>query len=102
MTDPARGLPEDGDLHDTVPNISGTNHSTTHTVAATIGSQKSSSKSSSFSYQSETSTLAHEQTPFIEFKLQVLEICKLLWHPTPRKPVTARPGITSGHRFQAI
>ena len=46
----------------------------------------SSSKSSSFHPQSVTSTIAHEQTPFEEFSVQVKELCHLLWRSSSKEP----------------
>ena len=75
---------------------------TAKTVGATFDIQKSGSTSSSFSYQSETSTLAHEQTPFIEFKLQVLELCHLLWPSATMAPLLEQSRETSHRRFSGL
>ncbi|KAK4695285.1 hypothetical protein P7C71_g2438, partial [Lecanoromycetidae sp. Uapishka_2] len=43
-------------------------------------------RSSDISLKSETSTIAHEQTPFEEFKLQVKELCHALWPASSKEP----------------
>ena len=70
-------------------------------MATATENQNSSSKGSSLSYQSETSTLAHEQTPFVDFKLQVLELCRLLWPSMPREPLSEQSGGAS-RRFSGL
>ncbi|CAD6573256.1 MAG: hypothetical protein ASARMPREDX12_005923 [Alectoria sarmentosa] len=98
MCDPAETI-----LQDTVPVIAESNLSRTgQIVVAAAESQKSSSGSSSFSYQSETSTLAHEQTPFVDFKLQVVELCHLLWPPVSRGDQSEQCRGGSGHRFSGL
>lgn len=44
------------------------------------------SKISDVSLESETSTIAHEQTPFEEFKIQVKELCNALWPASSKEP----------------
>lgn len=103
ITDPAGTTTEKGDLPDTVPTATETRYGEDEQIAvAASGSRKNSSKSSSFSYQSETSTLAHEQTPFIDFKLQVVELCHLLWPPAPRGPLSRQSPEASSHRFPGL
>ena len=103
MSDPTEIIREKEELQDTVPEVSQRKFSDTVPIAtAASGSQKSSSKSSSFSYQSETSTLAHEQTPFINFKLQVRELCHLLWPPAPQRPLSKQSPRPSGNRFSGL
>ena len=103
MSTPTETSREKEDLQDTVPEVLERKVSDTVLVAtAASGSQKSSSKSSSFSYQSETSTLAHEQTPFVDFKLQVVELCHLLWSPAPKRPLSKQSPRPSGYRFSGL
>lgn len=103
MSDPAETNRGKEDLQDTVPKELERRVSDTVQVAtAASGSQKSSSESSSFSYQSETSTLAHEQTPFVDFKLRVVELCHLLWPAAPRRPVSKQSARPSGNRFSGL
>ena len=67
------------DLQHMAPNIPESEPGeTAQVVEAATENQKNSSKNSSLSYPSETSTLAHEQTPFVEFKQQVLDLCHLI------------------------
>ena len=102
MDDAAETIPE-GDLKTTVPNVPESDiRETTQIATATSGSQKSSPKSSSFSYQSETSTLAHEQTPFVDFKLQVVELCNILWPPASRGTLPKQSPRVSGRRFSGL
>ncbi|CAD6591358.1 MAG: hypothetical protein ASARMPRED_005355 [Alectoria sarmentosa] len=103
VSDPLETILQEGDLQDTVPIILESNLSRTGQImVAAAESQKSSSRSSSFSYQSETSTLAHEQTPFIDFKLQVVELCHLLWPPVSRGDLSEQCRGGSGHRFSGL
>ena len=103
MSDPVETVREQKDPQDTISTLHERKASdTVRTAAAASGSQEISSKSSSFLYQSETSTLAHEQTPFIDFKLQVVELCHLLWPPAPRRPLLKQSPRSSGHRFSGL
>lgn len=102
-SDPAEKISTEGPPSETAPNILESKpYETAKTVGATLEIQKSDSTSSSFSYQSVTSTLAHEQTPFIEFKLQVLELCHLLWPSAPRSPLPEQSRGTSHRRFSGL
>ena len=101
-TDPAEMITE-SDLQGTLPKIPEDKlGETVKVVKAATVSHKSSSKTSSFSYPSETSTLVHEQTPFIEFKEQVLELCHLLWLSTPKGPLSEQPAGVSRRRFPGL
>lgn len=103
MSDSEETIPQEGDPQDTVLNTAEANFSETGQIVVNAsGSQQSSSKSSSFSYGSETSTLAHEQTPFIDFKLQVVELCHLLWPSASRRPLSKQSPGASGHRFSGL
>lgn len=53
-------------------------------------SSASSSSSSSFHPASVTSTIAHQQTPFAEFEIQVRQLCHSLWPPTVKEHRTER------------
>ena len=97
-SDPAELVLGEQGVRGTIPILDETDQ----TAEKTSGSQASSSKSSKFSYQSETSTLAHEQTPFIDFKLQVLELCHLLWPSAPKSTLSERSTTASGHRFSSL
>ena len=91
------------DLQHTVPNILESKpRETVQVVEAATENQKNSSESSSFSYPSETSTLAHEQTPFVEFKQQVLELCHLLWPSTPKESLSEQSGRVTRRRFSGL
>ena len=70
---------EDENLEDNTTNNS------THVPDAQRTSS-STSKSSFFRAKSETSTIAHEKTAFEEFKLQVKELCHVLWPESPKEP----------------
>lgn len=48
------------------------------------GSGSASDSDDGYRAPSESSTLAHEQTPFSEFSEQVKELCHLLWPPSPK------------------
>lgn len=103
MSDLAETIPEGGDLQDTVPNKPENNLSEpVQTLGVASGGPKRRSKSPSISYQSETSTIAHEQTPFIDFKLQVMELCHLLWPPASRGPLSEQSPRVSSHRFLGL
>ena len=103
MSDPAETTREEGDLQDKVPRIPESSLSeNVPIVGVASGSQKSSSKSPSISYQSETSTLAHEQTPFVDFKLQVMDLCHLLWPPVSRALLSEQSPRPSSHRFSGL
>lgn len=103
MSNPTETIRKKKDLQDTVPEVSERKVIDTVAIAtAASRSQKSSSKISSFSYQSETSTIAHEQTPFIDFKLQVLKLCHLLWPPAPKRPLSKQSPRPSGNRFSGL
>lgn len=102
VSDPTQTSPR-GDLQDTVPRIPESKPGgTVQVVVTATENQDSSSKGSSLSYQSETSTLAHEQTPFVDFKLQVLELCRLLWPSVRRESLSEQPGGTSRGRFSGL
>ena len=91
------------DLQHTVPNILESKpREPVQVVEAATENQKNSSKSSSFSYPSETSTLAHEQTPFVEFKQQVLGLCHLLWPSTPKESLSEQSGRVTRRRFSGL
>lgn len=98
ISDPAEAVHGEQGIRSTSPNLDETDR----TAVKTSGSQASSSKISNVSYQSETSTLAHEQTPFIDFKLQVLELCHLLWPSTPKITLPEQSTTASGHRFSGF
>lgn len=103
MFDPAESNRGKEDFQDAVPKEIQQRVSDTIQIAtAASSSQKSSSESSSFIYQSETSTLAHEQTPFVDFKLQVVELCHLIWPPAPRRPLSKQSPRPSGNRFAGL
>ena len=102
VSKPAETITE-SDLQHTVPNIPESKPSeTVQVVEAATENHNNSSKNSSFSYPSETSTLAHEQTPFVEFKKQVLELCHLLWPSTPKESLSEQSGRVSRHRFSGL
>ncbi len=44
------------------------------------------SRNSEVSLKSESSTIAHEQTPFVEFSKQVKELCNVLWPSSSKEP----------------
>ena len=91
------------DLQHTVPNIPESEpDEIAQVVEAATENQKSSSKNSSLSYPSETSTLAHEQTPFVEFKQQVLDLCHLLWPSTPKESLSEQSGRVTRRRFSGL
>lgn len=73
------GTIEDENLEDNTTNNS------THVPDAQRTSS-SISKSSFFRAKSETSTIAHDQTPFEEFKLQVKELYHVLWPESFEEP----------------
>ena len=98
VSDPAETDHGEQGEHGTIPNL----NETDQTAVTTSGNQTGSSKSSTFSYQSETSTLAHEQTPFIDFKLQVLELCHRLWPSAPKSTLSEQSTTASGHRFSGL
>ena len=105
MSDPADIIPEERDDHQgTVPESKPSDTAQIGSVASE--SPKSGSESSSFSYHSETSTIAHEQTPYVDFKLQVEELCHLLWPlvppPVPTRPLPEQSPRASGHRFSGL
>ena len=102
VSKPAESTTE-SDLQHTVPNILESKPGeTVQVVEAATENKKSSSKSSSFSYPSVTSTLAYEQTPFVNFKQQVLELCHLLWSSTPKESLSEQSGRVTRRRFSGL
>ena len=103
MSDPTESVPAEGDPKVTIAEVPESDaNETAQTAEATHEAQESSSQDSSFSIQSETSTLAHEQTPFVDFKLQVLELCQILWPSVPNKPLPEQPRRVTGRRFSGL
>ena len=48
-------------------------------------SSSAGSQSSSFHPKSETSTIEYDQTPFVDFSIQVKELCHSLWPPSAKE-----------------
>ena len=99
MSHAAETVREEQGVHGRIPNNL---NETEQTAATAFGNQMSNSKSSDLSDQSATSTLAHEQTPFIDFKLQVSVLCHLLWPSAPRSALLEQSTTASGHRFSGL
>ena len=94
MSDHDETIPAAADTQDAVANAPESDPSeTAQIIKATSEVQ---------SFQSETSTLAYEQTPFVEFKLQVLELCHLLWPSKTKEPLLEQPRRGSGYRFSGL
>ena len=102
VSKPAEASTESGLQHPVLNTPESKPGETAQVVEAATENEKNGSESSSFSYPSETSTLAHEQTPFVDFKQQVLELCHLLWPSTPKESLSEQPGRATRRRFSGL